>query len=791
MSDTVRRRVLKWIILLTPWVLSLCLAVGWAISVWTPQYLERLVPNLADELGVPLEEFHIRDAGLFSADIGPVRIGSEEDGLRVNNVQVSYSPASLKAERVDSITVSGLEIDAEYDGKSFVLPLLDLLPKGEDDAAGSGGLPDLPFGTLVIEDSFLFFDYLGTRLVLPFSATVTPGRGLSFAGDVRLRDQLLTFSGALGPAGKKLAVELETHDFRLGSLADLLPVSVRGGLNLSGTVNADLDAPEDVQAAFTLSVDHPGCPDSGIRFAPETVLAVNGTVAERGVALSFAPVSLAAPHPVTIQLPEVRLSQEAVHAAFSVAAMGIEMPGEFSAKLADGKWAFELAADNSVSQRLETDGRAIGLGGLSLSAKGTATNDGADMVVQASTGRINLDGTGLRTGRVKLSLPLKWPAPEKNTTGNLSVSSLRHGKMRLGSVHAKLRQEGTNVGFGGVFATELLPGLRVSFSGSSSMTGREATLKFKVPRYALPEGFDASKLHVSLKDIAFTGNLNIEGGVDVSQDGIDSRLGVFLTGGSASFGEGGMKIDGIRIYFESPDIIDFHSSPAQVFAFDSFTAEGIRVENGLVTFQLEPRGVVLVERGRFKWCDGFVESRAFRVVPGLDEYDVTLFCTNLKLTQLLHQLGLAKAKGDSALSGELPVTWKRGQISFNDGFLHSTPGQGGVIQVEAMEDLVQSIPKGTPQRGQLELARAAIKDFEYKWVRIKADTVGRDLLVRLSLDGKPVSTLPFVYRKEFGGFAMVEGDVKGSNFQGLRLDVNFSLPLDRILLYKNLIKRIE
>jgi hypothetical protein len=179
------------------------------------------------------------------------------------------------------------------------------------------------------------------------------------------------------------------------------------------------------------------------------------------------------------------------------------------------------------------------------------------------------------------------------------------------------------------------------------------------------------------------------------------------------------------------------------------------------------------------------------VVPDSREYNVTLFCSELKLSEILSQLGLAKARGAAALSGELPVTWKNGKISFNSGFLHSTPGEGGTIQVDAMQDLVDAIPEGTAQRGQLELAREAVRDFEYKWVRIKADTVGDDLLVRLSVDGKPASTLPFVYKREFGGFMRVTGDVKGSNFQGLRLDVNFSVPLDRILLYKDITRMIE
>jgi len=345
--------------------------------------------------------------------------------------------------------------------------------------------------------------------------------------------------------------------------------------------------------------------------------------------------------------------------------------------------------------------------------------------------------------------------------------------------------------FGGNLLSGLLPDLRMTFSGQASMEKRSASLKFAINNYILPDDFDPSGLIPSINDVKLSGTFAAEGGLEISQDGMESRLGLFLTDGRLTFDKSGTTISGIRLFLESPDLIDFRSAPAQMFAFDTLASGGIMIENGLVTFQIEPHGVVLVERMGFDWCGGHVASRAFRVVPGHDEYDVTLFCSQLRLSDILGQLGLAGARGEAALSGELPATWKNGKISFNNGFLHSTPGEGGTIQVEAMDNLIKSIPKGTPERGQLELAQAAIRNYEYKWVRIKADTVGQDLLVRLSLDGKPVGTLPFVYKREFGGFAKVTGDVKGSNFQGLKLDVNFSLPLDRILLYKDLIDMIE
>jgi hypothetical protein len=48
-----------------------------------------------------------------------------------------------------------------------------------------------------------------------------------------------------------------------------------------------------------------------------------------------------------------------------------------------------------------------------------------------------------------------------------------------------------------------------------------------------------------------------------------------------------------------------------------------------------------------------------------------------------------------------------------------------------------------------------------------------------------------VYKKEMGGFAKVEAGGQGSVFQGISLDVNFKVPLDKILHYEDLLDMIQ
>ena len=105
--------------------------------------------------------------------------------------------------------------------------------------------------------------------------------------------------------------------------------------------------------------------------------------------------------------------------------------------------------------------------------------------------------------------------------------------------------------------------------------------------------------------------------------------------------------------------------------------------------------------------------------------------------------------------------------------------------------LTAGIPPSTPQFAQVELASEAMKNYEYKWAKLYLNTRGKDLLMNMQFDGKPANKLPFVYKKELGSFVKVEANTVGSNFQGISLDINFTLPLDEILKSKNLLNMEE
>jgi hypothetical protein len=257
------------------------------------------------------------------------------------------------------------------------------------------------------------------------------------------------------------------------------------------------------------------------------------------------------------------------------------------------------------------------------------------------------------------------------------------------------------------------------------------------------------------------------------------------------FKEKKAAIHGIQTSLSLTDVLQMRSAPEQRLYFERALLGELNIHDGNLEFQIESGRSFFLENGGFGWCDGNVYVQAMRIYPEITDYRLVLYCDRLKLAKILEQFGTLNAEGQGTVSGRLPVSIQKDKIIFEDGFLFSAPGEGGTIRLTGTEILTAGIPAGTPQYAQIELAREALKDYDYDWAKLNLMTEGENVLLRLQFDGKPARPLPFVFKKEIGGFARVEAGNTGSVFQGIRLDVNFKVPLDKILHYKDLLDMIQ
>lgn len=420
---------------------------------------------------------------------------------------------------------------------------------------------------------------------------------------------------------------------------------------------------------------------------------------------------------------------------------------------------------------------------------------------QKMSGRLRFADTGFEGNPENIalqgargSIPFEFPAASSGQKGMISIKNTRFNQLDLGSVQADVQQTVSGLSFSGKLQNPILPALAVKFSGTSDFetaAGHQTRARFTISYPQTGPEIDLGKFLPAAQGFTFSGKLWEQGDIVIGNSGWQATAKSRVHNGTLRHRKNKIAVEGIQTELLIPDLVNIHSAPGQKLQFTRALIGDMVFDNGEIDFQIESAQSFLIEKSRFIWSDGNVEAPAIRFKPGIENYQLILYCDRLNLAKVLEQFGAASVEAEGELNGRIPIQFKNGQLSFKDGFLFTTPGQAGKIRMKDTEILTAGIPPDTPQYVQMELARKALEDYDYTWAKLNLTTEGEDLLLKMQLDGKPAQSLPFVYRKDIGGFAKVEADVQGSTFQGIRLDVNFRLPLNKIMQYKELIQMIQ
>ena len=417
----------------------------------------------------------------------------------------------------------------------------------------------------------------------------------------------------------------------------------------------------------------------------------------------------------------------------------------------------------------------------------TATVQFADTDIEAAGGDLRLKGA-------RGIIPLTFPAGNSKRKGKVSVSATRYQNFNLGTIQADLRQTATGISFNGILKNSLIPELKAKFSGQSDLglaKDYEIRSQWKIFYPPSAPEIDLGNLLPSAKGFTFRGKFEEQGHFVAGQKGVQATSESSLNNGELHHRKNKISVEGIQMSLWITDLVKMQSAPGQKLKFARATLGELKIENGEIDFQIESPQSILVEKSHFNWCDGKVDAPAIRFRSGIEAYHLILYCDRLNLAKVLQQFGAASVTAEGELNGKIPLRYQNGRLSFKDGFLFTTPGASGKIRMTDTEILTAGIPPDTPQYVQMELARKALEDYDYSWAKLNLTSEGENLLLNMQLDGKPAKSLPFVYRKDMGSFAKVEAGVQGSTFQGIRLDVNFRLPLNKIMQYRELIQMIQ
>jgi hypothetical protein len=405
--------------------------------------------------------------------------------------------------------------------------------------------------------------------------------------------------------------------------------------------------------------------------------------------------------------------------------------------------------------------------------------------IKLHNGTMEENESGIYAGNINAEIPVQWPFPVAAPQGDLTIDEIRWQDKNLGPLTAAVWQQGIGFVIKGVQENRLLPGLSLQFKGQTTYGGGgpKASIQFNSAMATDSVEVDLGMLHPDLQGFSLRGGVMFSGESRLDRGTLQTRVEGGLQNARFWSIETGLTIDGINTTMTIDDLLELRSRPQQQLRFDHAALGDFTIENGAIDFQIESKKSLLVEKSSFEWAGGSLYSHAIRINPGIDTYSVTIFCDRLKLADLLEQFGAAQAEGEGAVSGRVPLVYSDNRLIFGDGFLYSTPGEGGTIRMTGAEAIAAGIPKNTPQFAQIDFAMEALKNFSYKWVKLHTITEDDNLVLKMQLDGMPDRTLPFRYDSSIGEFIRVDLKTEQGILQPIRLDVNFRLPLNTLLDY--------
>jgi len=397
----------------------------------------------------------------------------------------------------------------------------------------------------------------------------------------------------------------------------------------------------------------------------------------------------------------------------------------------------------------------------------------------------------VRMTGIGASIPWQWPVKKAGAKGRASIARMQWKHLDMGSMRMTVRQQADGIVYQGRHTSILLPELELDFSGAvkfPAADGIEAHVEAVMSRPESAAEIDLGQFFEAGAGVYAQGALSADVKGSYTAGRMRANACGRLDNTAIRMPAKDLVVENLSLGVCLPDLLQLTTGPSQTLTFGAAGAGNFKVENGVFHFQLEPHKTLFIEKGRVGWSGGQIRLQPMRITPGIDAYEARLDCDRLNLAQILEQLAIANAKGDGTVNGTIPISIKKGRIRFDDGFLYSTPGDGGKISLSGADAIMAGIPRGTRQFFQVDLAREALKDFNYKWAKLRLVSEKDALRMRLQFDGKPGKILPFEYNQEFGGFIRVDADSRGSDFEGISLDVNFRVPLNDLLQYKDLFR---
>ncbi|WET05881.1 YdbH domain-containing protein [Lentisphaerota bacterium ZTH] len=828
----------------------LALALAWAFYKLPDYVQDRVLPQIAKSYGFPNLHAKMRRIGMSGVDVG--RLNFANGAIAVDSVRVDYRLLPLLTRNtmhIKRMTLSGIKVNCIVKDNKIELENFDFQKLKKHLAARKKTTPDKASKYKVAIDEVVFDGLLNLRkgndcYTAHFSAIIKPDSDFKKI-DIKLTSGIgsaKTEANALLDL-KKCAAQIQVNQYaNLKEVEGLL--RLKKGIELSGSLRAAL------KSSFTwkpfalrfveLNVKVPGFSfiKGGEKVAADKMifkaLGRKGKVNFMTGNLHFTGKAEAEIKQISggmnIQTDRLNISCNVPVLVKTLGNLNLKAGSPLQAQCdLNGEYksgAWNAAADLSI----QPFNAVLPFGQLSLSKTVFALKTGADdlkslplVSVKACVGAINLahklmdvkvpesklqavingrhvkglasfENGVIDCSKFKLkvdgvSLKCPFAYPDRMPTAAIDCKKITWDNLLLGRLSGKINTGLPVSTYSAIVAVAPFAGMKISLSGAVK-TGAASGFELKavLPKYRITTLSGLAGKFEMLRNMTFSAMCEGTALFRKSGEKIYSTGNFKLSQGNWSSKDNDMRLEGVSLSLQLADLLKLRSLPNQKLKFDRFEAGKMLVTAGEVDFQIESPKSYLLEKSSFGLCGGHIYTHAMRIKTGRHNYRAIVYCDGIVLSQLIESLGLSRAVGRGKVLGRIPVRLSKQGITFEKGYLYSVPGRGNNLKLLDTEALMKNVPENTREFTQLDIAGEALKDFDYQWVKLYLNTADGELKIKMKLDGKPANALPFTYDNKRKMFVRIKG--KGAKFQGIRLDVNTSIPLNRLMHISSKFKKL-
>ena len=748
-----------------------------------------LLPRLAQQLPFSHKELSL-------SKITPWKIRGTlrliQNGVLVTNIpkfEIQYSLASLLKREIDTILIDSPTLHLRYSDGAFSIPGLPNKPSSTEKSTNNISITSpVSIKNIIIRNSRITLQketkvynvIVDSQIQLGFTLQKEKKFKLSTllidtatGGDLTVKSYL---HGVFSPKGMLFNVKINTSD--LTEINDLIPdnqnITITGALAASGQialapdmtishclVDAEIDTFTSTFNQFTFTQTTAQKPvhihlegdnqtlhieTSGFstKEPEETDITTTGQIDIQ---------NKSAVGTATVHSP--RLNSQ-----FTVAMNGKINSETTLAHLTITGDRFAIGADTSVGQV------AVNADVFYKDTIVTAQVTGTVSDIQSLSNDLFLENINWD---IPLQFPLQINNPEKKA--QINVHSLQYKNIETAGLSASLQQ--TTEGFN--YTADLVS--KMDFSGKIECNGSvffngDTTSSCTLPNTTIDSSLLPDYIKIPEGKV-FRGILAANGAFERTGAKRKGNLTLHISDGTLT--SGATVLEEIETTISFANLPNVRSEPGQLATIGSIQSGKIHLQNGRVFFRIENERQLLLEKARLSWCGGKVELGSLTLNSDMKDLEATLYCDRIRFAELLKQFGIEDTEGEGSLNGRLPVAINDKGISFDDGFLFSTPGNSGIVRFNNTDQLREGMPD-IGQTATLDYSVKALENFAYNWTKLSFNTEGKDLLLTMQLDGKPAAPLPFGYKS-----GQIVATEQGPGLQHpVRLDMNFRLPLQEL-----------